>query len=260
MDETASPALLEAAAYLSRASSLSSVPNSTKLELYGLYKFLTVSPLPQTSRPSLFDMTGRAKWDAWSNTAKTYNDRKGDAEKRYLDIARELGWIPGDAGTQVKSPSDQTSSGEVWDDELGMTVSGSSSNHGGMGTIVSALARPANQDGAETLHKLAIEGDADKISRFMEAHPLLDINKRDEFVGSALNDSLANDKRKSIIQGYTALHLACDRGNLPTAKVLLEHGGDPLLKDPDNLIAAELAEIAGHDKLSALLRQGSTIV
>lgn len=241
MDETASPALLEAAAYLSRASSLSSVPNSTKLELYGLYKFLTVSPLPQTSRPSLFDMTGRAKWDAWSNTAKTYNDRKGDAEKRYLDIARELGWIPGDAGTQVKSPSDQTSSGEVWDDELGMTVSGSSSNHGGMGTIVSALARPANQDGAETLHKLAIEGDADKISRFMEAHPLLDINKRDEF-------------------GYTALHLACDRGNLPTAKVLLEHGGDPLLKDPDNLIAAELAEIAGHDKLSALLRQGSTIV
>ncbi|KAI6162108.1 acyl CoA binding protein-domain-containing protein [Pisolithus thermaeus] len=241
MDETASPALLEAAAYLSRASSLSSVPNSTKLELYGLYKFLTVSPLPQTSRPSLFDMTGRAKWDAWSNTAKTYNDRKGDAEKRYLDIARELGWIPGDAGTQVKSPSDQTSSGEVWDDELGMTVSGSSSNHGGMGTIVSALARPANQDGAETLHKLAIEGDADKISRFMEAHPLLDINERDEF-------------------GYTALHLACDRGNLPTAKVLLEHGGDPLLKDPDNLIAAELAEIAGHDKLSALLRQGSTIV
>ncbi|KAI6129238.1 acyl CoA binding protein-domain-containing protein [Pisolithus croceorrhizus] len=240
-DEMASPALLEAAAYLSRASSLSSVPNSTKLELYGLYKFLTVSPLPQTSRPSLFDMTGRAKWDAWSNTAKTYNDRKGDAEKRYLDIARELGWIPGDAGTQVKSPSDQTSSSEVWDDELGMTVSGSSNNHGGMGTMVSALARPADQDGAETLHKLAIEGGADKISRFIETHPLLDINERDEF-------------------GYTALHLACDRGNLPTAKVLLEHGGDPLLKDPDNLIAAELAEIAGHDKLSALLRQGSTIV
>ncbi|KIK28376.1 hypothetical protein PISMIDRAFT_673355 [Pisolithus microcarpus 441] len=158
-------------------------------------------------------MTGRAKWDAWSNTAKTYNDRKQDAEKRYLDIARELGWIPGNAGTQVIGPSDQTSSGEVWDDELGMTVSGSSSNHGGMGTIVSALARPANQDEAETLHKLAIEGDADKISQLLEAHPLLDINERDEF-------------------GYTALHLACDRGNLPTAKVLLEHGGDPLLKVP----------------------------
>lgn len=241
MDGTASPALLEAAAYLSRASSLSSVSNSTKLELYGLYKFLTVSRLPQTSRPSLFDMTGRAKWDAWSNTAKTYNDRKRDAEKRYLDIARELGWIPGNAGTQVMGPSDQTSSGEVWDDELGMTVSGSSNSHGGMGTIVSALARPANQDEVDTLHKLAIEGDADKISQFLDAHPLLDINERDEF-------------------GYTALHLACDRGNLPTAKVLLEHGGDPLLKDPDDLIAAELAEIAGHGKLSTLLRQGSIIV
>ncbi|KAI6047715.1 hypothetical protein EDC04DRAFT_2619611 [Pisolithus marmoratus] len=165
-------------------------------------------------------MTGRAKWDAWSNTGKTYNDRKADAEK---------------------SSSDQTSSGEVWDDELGMRVSSSFSSHGGMGTIVSALARPTNQDGADTLHKLAIEGDAEKISRFLEAHPLLDINERDEF-------------------GYTALHLACDRGNMPTAKVLLEHGGDPLLKDPDNLTAAELAEIAGHGKLSALLRQGSTIV
>lgn len=242
MDGSASPALLEAAAYLSRGSSLSSVPNSIKLELYGLYKFLTVSPLPQTSRPSLFDMTGRAKWDAWTSTGKTYNDRKADAEKRYLEIARELGWIPGDAGTQLISPSHQPSPGEVWDDELGMRVSDSASNHrGGMGTTVSALARPITQDGAETLHKLAIEGDPDEVSRFLEAHPLLDINERDEF-------------------GYTALHLAFDRGNLPTAKVLLEHGGDPLLKDPDNLTAAELAEIAGHSKLSALLREGSTIV
>ncbi|KAG6332079.1 hypothetical protein ID866_7007, partial [Astraeus odoratus] len=54
-------------------------------QLYGLYKFLTVSSLPQTSRPSIFDMTGRAKWDAWNNIGHTFGDRKAEAEKRYLD-------------------------------------------------------------------------------------------------------------------------------------------------------------------------------
>ncbi|KAL4070864.1 acyl CoA binding protein-domain-containing protein [Scleroderma citrinum] len=191
MEQPVSPALSDAAAYLSRAPSLSRLANNTKLELYGLYKFLTIAPLPQTSRPSLFDMTGRAKWDAWSNTHKTYHDRRADAENRYLDIARELGWVPGAASSSVSS---------------------SSNGGAGMGTFVSALVRPTTGDGeTETLQKLAIDGDALEVSRFLEANPLMDINERDEF-------------------GYTALHLACDRGNSAVVKILLEHGGDPLLK------------------------------
>ncbi|KAL4069688.1 acyl CoA binding protein-domain-containing protein [Scleroderma yunnanense] len=238
MEQPVSPALSDAAAHLSRAPSLSRLANNTKLELYGLYKFLTIAPLPQTSRPSLFDMTGRAKWDAWSNTHKTYHDRRADAENRYLDIARELGWVPGAASSSGAQPD--ASSDEVWDDELDIKVSSSSNGGAGMGTFVSALVRPTTGDGeTETLQKLAIDGDALEVSRFLEANPLMDINERDEF-------------------GYTALHLACDRGNSAVVKILLEHGGDPLLKDPDGLTVLELTEIAGHDKLSAFL-QGASI-
>lgn len=237
-----SPALSEAATYLSHAPSLSRLSNSTKLELYGLYKFLTVAPLPQTSRPSLFDMTGRAKWDAWSNTQKIYHDRKADAENRYLDIARELGWVPGVADPQTAVDAQlETSADEIWDDELAMKVPSSSCGGGGMGTFVSAVIRPTARGEEETLHKLAIDGDAPEVSRFLKANSLMDINERDEF-------------------GYTALHLACDRGNLAAVKVLLEHGGDPLLKDPDGLAVAELTEIAGHDEISAFLREASIIV
>ncbi|EEB98432.1 hypothetical protein MPER_02059, partial [Moniliophthora perniciosa FA553] len=96
-----SPVFHDAASYLSNASSLNKVSNDIKLELYGLYKWLTASPSPNTSRPSFFDLTGRAKWDAWNTAGLKFKDG-AEAEKRYLQIARDLGWkegvmIPGKA-------------------------------------------------------------------------------------------------------------------------------------------------------------------
>jgi len=236
MKYTPSPALSEAAAYLSSASSLVKVSNTTKLELYGLYKYLTAAPLPQSSRPSLFDMTGRAKWDAWSSAGKTYADRRADAEQRYLNIAQELGWTPGpiakDTAQEEILPED------VWDEDLGVSVSRSSgSGQGGLGTFVSALPPPGDDDTeAQTLHALAIQGDTNKVIQYLEKNPLLNINQRDEF-------------------GYTALHLACDRGSLSVVEVLIKHGADPLMKDPDDLTVAELAQIAGHSEICTLLQK-----
>ncbi|KIJ68550.1 hypothetical protein HYDPIDRAFT_179637 [Hydnomerulius pinastri MD-312] len=239
MKYTPSPTLSEAAAYLSSAPSLLKVSNATKLELYGLYKYLTTAPSPQSSRPSIFDMTGRAKWDAWNTAGKTYAGRGSDAEKRYLDIARELGWV---SGTAAKTDiTTQIPHGDVWDEELGVSVSVSSSGGGGgMGTSVSAMAPPANNDQAETLHALAIQGDTGGVSQFLENHPLLDINERDEF-------------------GYTALHLACDRGFFPVVEVLIKKGADPMMKDPDDLTVAELAQIAGHDEICIFLQKATVI-
>ncbi|KAK7064304.1 ankyrin repeat-containing domain protein, partial [Favolaschia claudopus] len=79
-----------AAAYLSNASTVPNVSSILKLELYGLFKYITVSPLPSTSRPSVFDFTGRAKWDAWTAAGKTYST-KAEAESKYLEIARSFG-------------------------------------------------------------------------------------------------------------------------------------------------------------------------
>ncbi|XP_077431411.1 acyl-CoA-binding protein-like isoform X2 [Vanacampus margaritifer] len=56
------------------------------LDLYGLYKQANVGDI-DTDRPGLFDMKGKAKWDAW-------NSRKGmskeDAMSAYVALAKEL--------------------------------------------------------------------------------------------------------------------------------------------------------------------------
>ena len=139
-------------------------------------------------------MTGRAKWDVWSNTQKVYHDRKADAENRYLEIARGLGWVPGTtSGAEPETSSDEPD--EVWDEELAMKVSSSSGGEGGMGTFVSSMTRPTAQGGeAESLHKLAIDGDALGVSRFLKENPLMDVNERDEFVGDfSCGGSLKHD-------------------------------------------------------------------
>merc|ERR1711893_385212 len=60
--------------------------NDDLLELYGLFKQATVGDC-NTDRPGMFDLKGKAKWDAW-------NGRKGmskeDAEKAYIEKANGL--------------------------------------------------------------------------------------------------------------------------------------------------------------------------
>jgi len=236
-----SPTFQDAAAYLSNESSLSKVSTAAKLELYGLYKYLTISSEPNVSRPSYFDMTGRAKWDAWSGASKTYKDRGEDAEKRYLDIARNLGWIGGGAlvlGADTTSPSSnddvENLSGDIWDEESSSSSKGGGS---GMGTSVSAMAPPPHDEkDARTIHGLAISNNTLGLSLFLQAQQNVDVNKFDE-------------------HGYTPLHLACDRGNAAVVELLLSKGADHSLKDPDELTALELATIAGHDDIVALIQE-----
>jgi len=238
MEYAPSPALVEAATYLSTAPFLSRVSTVMKLELYGLYKHITVAPVPSDPRPSLFDLTGRAKWDAWNNVGKTYAGRGADAEKRYLEIARDLGWVPGHGIAREE--------GEVWDDDLGVSVSRSASaqSKSGMGGSVSAMPAAALGDdllgGPPSLHNFAIQGDADKIARALIDDPFVDLDKRDKY-------------------GYTPLHLACDRGNLAAVKVLIKHGAGASIKDPDDLTGMELAQIAGHDEICAFLQAESKL-
>ncbi|KAG1757674.1 hypothetical protein EDB19DRAFT_55856 [Suillus lakei] len=240
MSFTPSLAIDEAASYLSSAPSLSKVSTTIKLELYGLFKYLKVAPKPQGSRPYIFDMTGRAKWDAWKAASDAYENNSHVAAQRYRAIAQELGWKPGStpSSTPGERSEDAGANAGVWNDSTGSGSSKSSGGGGGgMGTSVSLLVNPGPDLGeAQTLHGLAIAGDAKKLMAFLLVNPAVDINARDEF-------------------DYTALHLACDRGNLPVVQVLLSKGGDPLLKDPDDYTAAELAQVAGHQEIYDLLNK-----
>ncbi|KAJ7630840.1 ankyrin repeat-containing domain protein [Roridomyces roridus] len=196
-----------AVAYLSN-STPSDVPSTVKLELYGLFKFVTVSSLPTSPRPSIFDFTGRAKWDAWAAAGNKYTD-KSAAQARYLEIAQSLGWTEGKA---VESTSENKS-------------------NGGFGVSVSAMERPKDEDDG-TLQGLAVSNDLEGLTVLLQKNP--DLNATDEY-------------------GYTALHLASDRGHLAIVELLLKNGADRTIKDEDGLSALELAEAAGHQSVVKLL-------
>jgi len=56
------------------------------LELYALFKQATVGDV-NIDRPGMFDLKGKAKWDAW-NALKGLN--KGDAETQYIQKVSDL--------------------------------------------------------------------------------------------------------------------------------------------------------------------------
>ena len=65
---------------------ISSQTNDEKLALYAYYKQATVGD-NTTPAPGMFDLTGKAKWNAW-------NDKKGlsteDAMNAYIDEVEKL--------------------------------------------------------------------------------------------------------------------------------------------------------------------------
>ncbi|GAA0735677.1 acyl-CoA-binding protein [Dactylosporangium roseum] len=60
--------------------------NDTLLRLYALYKQGSQGDVTG-SRPGVFDLVGRAKYDAWKGLAGTTRD---DAQQRYVDLVKQL--------------------------------------------------------------------------------------------------------------------------------------------------------------------------
>ena len=77
---------LEAA--VARVNALSSAPGtSDMLALYALYKQASVGDATG-SRPGMFDVKGRAKWDAWNEKKGTSREAAAD---QYVALAKRLG-------------------------------------------------------------------------------------------------------------------------------------------------------------------------
>ena len=134
---------------------------------------MTVSHTPNTSRPGIFDFTGRAKWDSWQEVGTKYStqsDPDGAAEARYLEIAKSLGWKSGTASNDDLLGHDADA------DKENTKVAGT-----GMGVFVSTMSAPKDDD-LDTIHGLAIAGDAQKLTEMLIAEPSLDLNGKDEYV------------------------------------------------------------------------------
>lgn len=127
---------------------------------------MTVSAIPNTSRPYLFDITGRAKWDAWDEIGKRFAQSGPEAaEERYIEIAKSLGW-GGNTG-EPSNDGDSTGSG-------GMR---------GMGVSVSSAVKPPEEKG-EDIHSLAVSGNFSKLALLLD-DPQVDVNERDQFVSTS---------------------------------------------------------------------------
>jgi len=182
---------------------------------------VTVSHTPNTSRPGIFDFTGRAKWDCWQEVGTKYStksDPDGAAQARYLEIAKSLGWKFGttsDGGLLGHGADSERESAK----EVGT----------GMGVFVSTMFMPKDDD-LDTIHGLAIAGNAQKLAEMLIAEPSLDLNRKDEYVSISSVCITGSRLKVAFGKGYTALHLACDRGNLAIVGLLLKHGVNRALK------------------------------
>lgn len=224
-----------AAAYLSSNTTLS-LSNQQKLELYGLYKCATVSITPNVAKPSIFDIYGKPKWEAWNNAGKTCGGSQEIAEQRYLALARQLGWSPSDqpavpapTNTDDNANQEPQDDDDIWDkeDDKGKRAGG-----GGFAVSVSSVAAPQVAEG-EGIHALALSGNVQRLRELL-SKDASDINSVDEY-------------------GYTPLHLAADRGHADIVSLLLEYRANVSAKDEDEYTPADLAKIAGHPHIMSIL-------
>ncbi|KAH7340458.1 ankyrin repeat-containing domain protein [Rhizoctonia solani] len=224
MSSTESEAFQSAVSYINKIPASTNVSTTTQLQLYAAYKCVTVGIKPASSRPMFFDMTGRAKWDAWNDFGKTIEnepDPTHAAEEYYLEQAHKLGW----------SESYDASAG-ISDTAADTQKEGRGS--GGMWASVSVPVAP-EASAEDSVHGYAVSGNLDKLRELLAKEPEL-VNSRDEFE-------------------YTPLHLATDRGHLDVVRLLLDKGADVSLKDQDGDTGLEIATAAKHQTIVELLRE-----
>ena len=149
-----------------------------------------MAPSPNTSRPSFFDISGRAKWDAWKLAAEAYEGRPSDAELRYLDIARSLGWKEGNPST---STTTSTAAATEETEETEEPAERSGGGGTGMGVSVSVMSQPPDDEQATGLHSYAMGDDVAALSAFLQASQDPDVDARDEYV-SIIRRHLPRDR------------------------------------------------------------------
>lgn len=101
--------------------------NVAKLKIYGLFKQATIGKC-NTSKPSMFDMVGKAKWDAWNALGSM---SKEDAQGKYIEFIDEL------AGASKADPVEVPQQTGTYETLLLV-------KHGGLATIT--LNRPAKRN------------------------------------------------------------------------------------------------------------------
>ncbi|WVQ75397.1 hypothetical protein IAR50_005017 [Cryptococcus sp. DSM 104548] len=228
--------------WLTSAPAAAGLPNETKLELYGLYKFITNSEGPTSSRPSIFYPAARAKYDAWLSAHKKYTsldiepaEAQARAQGRYVDIAKQVGW---DGVIREEDDIDLENLSDSEDDEAEERTAED----------------PKDGSGKDGWRSVSVMEGAGQKSADESQSPIHDAVSTDDLV--EVRKILQNDKGLvNVVDefGYTPLHIAADRGYPDMTRLLLEHGADRNAKDQDEQTPLMLAEISSRDDIITIL-------
>lgn len=115
----------------------------------------------------------------------------------------------------------------IWKSDSEMAQSSRGGGGEGMGNIVSTMVTHEGEEDQSVISVLAISGTAEDMLSYLNKNPEVDVNEADENVSVSRS---CPDYALTPEQGYTALHLACDRGNITVAQLLLSRGADMNIK------------------------------
>ncbi|KAG9296817.1 hypothetical protein G9A89_002214 [Geosiphon pyriformis] len=188
--------------YISNITS-TKLSNDVKLKLYAYYKSSTIGPC-NTSKPSLFEFTARAKWEAWKETGEMSQE---EAMTRYIDIVEQanIGW------KKNRETSDDSEESETDEEQEKEEAKNATSNRNNFhGVSVSKLSyEEDSEDEKANIIDIFFHAKQGNLSRLLQ-----------------LIDSGSVDINSRNREGLTALHWASDGGHLEAVKLLIEKGAN----------------------------------
>lgn len=205
------------------------LPNDL-LELYGLYKQATVGKC-NTSKPGMFSMQARAKWNAWNDLSDMPSDK---AKELYIEKVKAL------------DPK--------WYENV---QNGVKSTAGGTGWVVHSVELPPEDHNSKAEHEKDIFDFVKdhNLQRIKESLQPSDLQLLDEH-GMGLIHWATDANDLEILhyllsmgcpvnlrdnENQTALHYAASCDHLECVKLLLQFGADKMLQDADGQTCLDVA-------------------
>lgn len=227
------------------------------LEFYGLYKQSTVGPC-NTSKPGIFSMQARAKWNAWNDLGSMIKDVAMQTYVSKLnDIEPEWDQNEDNTTKSQKKPSWVSVSTPIANEEDPTNIESK--------TLIDHV-KDENID--EVLAFFSSSITVDPVDNQKNNEKIIMLNKHgadglgaihwaaDRGYASILELLLINGANVNLIDkdsGQTALHYAISCGHIECVKILLKYGANRNIADSDDITCVQLANECDDQNIIQLL-------